>query len=665
MSIRTSRCNEGLIWDEPRWHREHYKVVTEFGAVGDGKTDDTEAIQAAIDYHAGSLGDKHAGIVYFPPGIYRITKPLLLWKGMQLLCDPNPVKPPQWFDVEPIKATLLLSAKTAGYDNPDEPQPMVQLTSGSGQDVNDHQHHGNKYEGGGGNWVFHTAIRNLDFIVEEGNPGAVAAWWYGDHDVSIEHSRIQLKSGKAGIWMPDCWCGIRIHMYKCTIEGGDYGFYSDGWAMSSVLACTFTGQSKVSISLSNTCPSTLVKDCVFKDCKRFLLNDGFYMRGKEGEEEKFGGFMALNNHFEAPTSEAAIEFKSGNLLLLNNTFTNCPWVIDNKLEGQADGDLGLASYFIGTSWDEGLVEHDGVLDGTFDTTSPDYSLADTFADEGRAHPDEMLGNVCRFGAVGDGVQDDSVAIQKAIDAEEIVYLPMGTYRLENTLVLKPNTKLIGAHRSETKLLGPDGKTAIETPDLAEAEVLIKELQVHSGAADAVGIDWRCGGRSVLFMVNTWTEPGGYTAFLARGNAGGSHLFGWGGGFQGKNNHGKVFMDMKGPMHLYGVDSEHSEAAPYLIKNVENLLMVNWQTEHLTDPEIASVHIEDSKNIMLLGGIAGVRTGPLAVRLVNSEAVSLFNTVGCGGCEELIHETTSYGKDVHVPAYQDNLNVVGYYRSQGQ
>ena len=42
--------------------------VTRFGAIGDGVTDDTEAIQ-----HAVTQGD---GVLHFPPGTYRITEPI-------------------------------------------------------------------------------------------------------------------------------------------------------------------------------------------------------------------------------------------------------------------------------------------------------------------------------------------------------------------------------------------------------------------------------------------------------------------------------------------------------------------------------------------------------------------------------------------------------------
>lgn len=52
--------------------------VMDFGAVGDGSTDDTAAIQAAVDY---CVGNKK---LTFPAGVYLITDTINLFKGSQL-----------------------------------------------------------------------------------------------------------------------------------------------------------------------------------------------------------------------------------------------------------------------------------------------------------------------------------------------------------------------------------------------------------------------------------------------------------------------------------------------------------------------------------------------------------------------------------------------------
>lgn len=52
--------------------------VKDFGAIGDGVTDDTAAIQAAINYASAADSSRRGSAVFFPAGVYRITAPLVV-----------------------------------------------------------------------------------------------------------------------------------------------------------------------------------------------------------------------------------------------------------------------------------------------------------------------------------------------------------------------------------------------------------------------------------------------------------------------------------------------------------------------------------------------------------------------------------------------------------
>lgn len=64
-----------------------------------------------------------------------------------------------------------------------------------------------------------------------------------------------------------------------------------------------------------------------------------------------------------------------------------------------------------------------------------------------------------FGAVGDGIADDTSALQEAIDFgapdASVVYIPRGTYALSAALQMRSNVQLIGESQASTTLLQTD------------------------------------------------------------------------------------------------------------------------------------------------------------------------------------------------------------------
>jgi hypothetical protein len=100
-------------------------------------------------------------------------------------------------------------------------------------------------------------------------------------------------------------------------------------------------------------------------------------------------------------------------------------------------------------------------------------------------------NVLDFGAIGDGVADDSAAIQAAINAVPSiggeVYFPRGTYLVNTKIALKGRLSLVGESRNNTFIkAGTVGMTVLEQNGSAY-NMRIKHLGVLGDGKAAFGI----------------------------------------------------------------------------------------------------------------------------------------------------------------------------------
>lgn len=150
------------------------------------------------------------------------------------------------------------------------------------------------------------------------------------------------------------------------------------------------------------------------------------------------------------------------------------------------------------TFDNGLVAGDvvdfyiGELVDTLNLRSQDIAhtadLTGAVATTVRDALDDVV-SVKRFGAVGDGVADDSAAIQAAIDAVEAegggtVYFPVGTYSIQLSLTPKSNVSYRGeGELSVLKITTTPGPTYIFNQALTDLDGVVWDGLAFDGAAN--------------------------------------------------------------------------------------------------------------------------------------------------------------------------------------
>lgn len=113
-----------FITNGKNW-KVYRNVKTDFGAKGDGMTDDTAAIQAALNYGNGTTFRNSSAwgttgapaVVYIPSGTYRITKPLYNYVDTVIMGDPTNKPVLQAADTFSDQYKFLLYGHDYNYDS--------------------------------------------------------------------------------------------------------------------------------------------------------------------------------------------------------------------------------------------------------------------------------------------------------------------------------------------------------------------------------------------------------------------------------------------------------------------------------------------------------------------------------------------------------------------
>ncbi len=203
-------------------------VKAAYGAIGDGVSDDTAALQKAIADEANGFK-----ILYFPNGTYLVSDKLS--QGS----DKRKGKARTLQGQSMAKTVIRLKDAAAGYGDPAKPKPL--FTS---------------FEGDTTGEAFHNQVFNLTFDVGTGNPGAIGAQFMANNQGAMVDVTIRTSdphgAGAIGLDCSKHESGPCLYR-RVAITGFDVGILGKPWAFSLVFEdITLSGQRTCGILNENS-----------------------------------------------------------------------------------------------------------------------------------------------------------------------------------------------------------------------------------------------------------------------------------------------------------------------------------------------------------------------------------------------------------------------------
>lgn len=457
-----------------------YFTPENFKITADGKTDVSDQLQAAINQ---VKTDQNFGILFIPEGTYAISKTIYIPAAIRLI------------GYGKNRPVIVLMKNSPGFQEPNENDKgkasyMFWFTSSiaePGKGIND-----------AGAGTFYSAMSNIDLKIEDGNPQAVALRTHFAQHSFVSHIDIQIGKGKAGLFE------VGNFMEDLRFFGGDYGIYttksSPGWQFM-MMDTYFEGQRKAAIKTQEA-GLTIVRMNVKNVPSAIQVDDNYCER-----------LFMEDCRFENISGPAIVVANEGNsnaqYNIRNLVCKNVPVLVyypKANTKNEAPGEIYRVKRFV-----YGLQMNDLTANAEIQTifepevlnVLPPVAVSDV-----PKLPDMTTWvNLKTLGAKGDGLTDDTKAIQDAIDQYPTLFVPQGSYRISETIKLKPNTVLIGLHpmavnfalAENAPLFGGFGapKPMVEAPQGGTNIITGIGLYTAENNYRAVACKWMAGEKSMV------------------------------------------------------------------------------------------------------------------------------------------------------------------------
>ncbi|KAG1849256.1 glycoside hydrolase family 55 protein [Suillus subluteus] len=412
-----------------------FRNVKDFGAKGDGITDDTAAINSAMS-SGGRCGGGSCNsstvtpaIVYFPAGTYLVSSAIDTYYYTQMIGDAK--KPP----------TLLASSSFNGFAVIDA-DPYIP-------------------NGWGAQWFsnqnnFYRSIRNLIIDLRQipASTSAIGLHWQVSQATSLINIVIEMSTASnnnhQGMFMEN---GSGGFMGDIIFNGGKYGIQvgnqqftvrnltvnNAATAVSGIWNWGFTFQGvtinncQVGFDLATggttTSNQTVGSEAIID---AVVTNTPIFVRSSVASNGQLAGSLVLNN-IKLSNVPTAVGVAGGTIVLAGGTTTIASW--------------GQGNVYSGTGGSKNFVQGNIVS-----AIKPSVLLDSAGRIFGKAHPQYASYAASQFisiksqGVKGDGHTDDTTAIQNVLDEYagcKIIFFDAGTYYVTDTITIPTGAQIIG------------------------------------------------------------------------------------------------------------------------------------------------------------------------------------------------------------------------------
>jgi len=374
-----------------------YNVQTQFGARGDGITDDTAAIQSAFQATQG-----RSEILYFPAGIYLVSKPVW-FRGFMFMQGEGA-----------DKTIIKLKDNAPGYQDPNNPKWLMGTTQPARPDNRS-----------GDNMAFSNYILNLTLDTGVGNPGAIAIQFISNNGGGLDDVTIRSGDGTGvmGLDLRTPWNGPCLFK-NVRITGFNYGIVSWNVIFLSTFEYISLQNQRVAGWVNYDHPLVVRKLTSNQSGIPAVINTT-----RSGWNE--GQFVILDSELNNSSGSvtSAIDNKGGQVFVRNVRTTGYQAAVRNQ-----------GTVIPGTTVGEYIS---GQVVTQFPSPLKSLNLP---IKKTPALPWEPLENWVSVKQFADRVTADgdwAPAVQAAIDSgKSTVYFPYDQYTIRSTIIVRGNVKVI-------------------------------------------------------------------------------------------------------------------------------------------------------------------------------------------------------------------------------